>query len=68
MFNEIRLFREACGDAHMKTILAVGELETLSNVYKASMVAMMAGQCHGATQTQLRSSLPLHVRAFCNLF
>uniref|UniRef100_A0A3P9JMU4 deoxyribose-phosphate aldolase n=1 Tax=Oryzias latipes TaxID=8090 RepID=A0A3P9JMU4_ORYLA len=51
MFNEIRLFREACGDAHMKTILAVGELETLSNVYKASMVAMMAGSDFIKTST-----------------
>nr|XP_020479559.1 deoxyribose-phosphate aldolase isoform X2 [Monopterus albus] len=42
MYDEIRQFREACGDAHMKTILAVGELGTLTNVYKASMIAMMA--------------------------
>ena len=46
MYNEIRQFREACGDAHMKTILAIGELGTFTNVYKASMVAMMAGQSH----------------------
>lgn len=46
MFDEIRQFREACGDAHMKTILAVGELGTFTNVYKASMVAMMAGQSY----------------------
>lgn len=46
MFDEIRQFRDACGDAHMKTILAVGELGTLTNVYKASMVAMMAGESH----------------------
>ena len=43
MYGEIRQFREACGDAHMKTILAIGELGTLTNVYKASLVAMMAG-------------------------
>ncbi len=35
--------REACGAAHMKAILATGELRTLRNVYKASMVAMQAG-------------------------
>ena len=35
--------REACGDAHLKTILAVGELGSLENVYKASLVCMMAG-------------------------
>ena len=34
---------EACGEAHMKTILATGELGNLNNVYKASMVCMMAG-------------------------
>jgi len=35
--------REACGPAHMKAILATGDLETLRNVYAASMVAMQAG-------------------------
>ncbi|XP_043093767.1 deoxyribose-phosphate aldolase isoform X2 [Puntigrus tetrazona] len=44
LYDEIRQFREACGDAHMKTILAVGELGTFTNVYKASLVSMMAGE------------------------
>ncbi len=35
--------REACGDAHIKTILATGELGTLRNVARASLVCMMAG-------------------------
>ena len=35
--------KKACGLAHMKSILAVGELGSLENVYKASMIAMMAG-------------------------
>ncbi|MEX2536651.1 MAG: deoxyribose-phosphate aldolase [Trueperaceae bacterium] len=43
LYDEVRAFRDACGDAHMKAILATGELGTLRNVYKASMVAMMAG-------------------------
>lgn len=43
LFEEIKTMRERCGDAHMKTILATGDLKTLRNVYKASMVAMMAG-------------------------
>lgn len=43
MYDEVCQFREACGDAHMKTILAIGELGTFTNVYKASLVAMMAG-------------------------
>lgn len=43
LYDEVRSFREACGDAHMKAILATGELATLSNVARASQVAMMAG-------------------------
>lgn len=43
LYDEVRAFRESCGDAHMKTILATGELATLRNVYVASMVCMMAG-------------------------
>jgi deoxyribose-phosphate aldolase len=35
--------REACGHAHLKAILATGDLQTLRNVYAASMVAMQAG-------------------------
>jgi deoxyribose-phosphate aldolase len=42
-YQEVRAFREACGEAHVKTILATGELGTLSNVAKASWVCMMAG-------------------------
>lgn len=43
LYDEVRLFRDACGEAHLKAILATGELGTLRNVYKASLVAMMAG-------------------------
>lgn len=43
LYEEIRAFRAACGPAHMKTILATGELGTLRNVGKASLVCMMAG-------------------------
>ena len=43
LYDEVRAFREACGDAHMKVILATGELATLTNVARASLVAMMAG-------------------------
>ncbi|OBZ95102.1 deoxyribose-phosphate aldolase [Pararhizobium polonicum] len=43
LFDEISAMREACGDAHMKAILATGDLNTLRNVYRASMVAMQAG-------------------------
>ncbi len=43
LYHEVQAFREACGPAHMKTILATGELSTLINVAKASHVCMMAG-------------------------
>ena len=43
LYDEIRAFRDACGAARMKAILATGELATLTNVARASMVAMMAG-------------------------
>ena len=43
LHDEVRAFREACGDAHLKTILATGELATLTNVARASLVCMMAG-------------------------
>src|SRR5919107_900162 len=43
LYDEVRRFREACGNAHMKAILATGELATLGNVARASMVAMQAG-------------------------
>jgi len=43
LYDEVRAFREACGLAHMKTILATGELGTLRDVGRASLVCMMAG-------------------------
>ena len=43
LYDEVRAFRAACGDAHLKTILATGELGTLRDVYRASLVCMMAG-------------------------
>ena len=43
LYDEVKAFRTACGDAHLKAILATGELQTLENVARASWVAMMAG-------------------------
>ncbi len=43
LYDEIKAYRAACGAAHLKTILATGELQTLENVARASWVAMMAG-------------------------
>lgn len=43
LYDEVAAFREACGAAHLKTILATGELGSMNNVAKASMVCMAAG-------------------------
>jgi deoxyribose-phosphate aldolase len=43
LYDEVKAFRAACGDAHLKAILATGELATMTNVARASMVAMQAG-------------------------
>jgi len=51
IYDEVKQFREACGDAHMKSILATGELGTLRNVAQASLVCMMAGSDFIKTST-----------------
>jgi deoxyribose-phosphate aldolase len=43
LYDEMVAYRQACGDAHVKAILATGDLVTLENVAKASWVCMMAG-------------------------
>ncbi|NOZ33609.1 MAG: deoxyribose-phosphate aldolase [Alphaproteobacteria bacterium] len=43
LYRQMKAFRAACGPAHLKTILAVGELATLNNVARASLVCMLAG-------------------------
>ncbi len=43
LYDEMQEFRAACGEAHVKAILATGELGTLRNVAKASAICMMAG-------------------------
>ena len=43
LYDEVRAFRDACGETHLKAILATGELGTLTNVARASWVCMMAG-------------------------
>jgi deoxyribose-phosphate aldolase len=55
LYDEIAQMREACGPAHMKAILATGELKTLTNVYRASMVAMMAGADFIKTSTGMEA-------------
>lgn len=56
LYDEVRAVREACGDAHLKAILATGELGTLRNVYRASLVAMMAGADFIKTSTGKEST------------
>ncbi len=51
LYDEVKIFREACGDAHMKSILATGELATLRHVAQASLVCMMAGSDFIKTST-----------------
>jgi deoxyribose-phosphate aldolase len=51
MYDELQQFRKACGEAHMKTILATGDLGSLKQVYQASLVAMMAGSDFIKTST-----------------
>ncbi len=55
LYDEVKAFREACGPAHLKSILATGELGSISKVGKASMVAMMAGSDFIKTSTGMES-------------
>jgi len=56
LYDEVRAYREACGPAHMKTIIATGELATLRNVAQASLVCMMAGADFIKTSTGKETS------------
>ncbi len=51
LYDEVAAFRDACGEVHLKTILATGELATLRNVARASLVCMMAGADFVKTST-----------------
>ncbi len=55
LYDEVKAFREACGPAHLKSILATGELGSISKVGKASMVCMMAGSDFIKTSTGMES-------------
>ncbi len=62
LYDEVCAFREACGAAHLKTILATGELPTLRDVGKASLVCMMAGADFIKTSTgkeKVNATLPV---------
>ncbi|WP_395676348.1 deoxyribose-phosphate aldolase [Inquilinus sp.] len=62
LYDEVRAMREACGEAHLKTILATGDLRTLRNVEAASLVCMMAGADFIKTSTgkeDVNATLPV---------
>ncbi len=56
LYDQVKSFKEACGKAHMKTILGTGDISTLGNVAKASMVAMMAGSDFIKTSTGMEAT------------
>ena len=62
LYDEMKAFREACGEAHVKAILATGELGTLRNVARASLICMMAGADFIKTSTgkeSVNATLPV---------
>jgi deoxyribose-phosphate aldolase len=62
LYDEMAEFRATCGDAHVKAILATGELGTLRNVARASLVCMMAGADFIKTSTgkeNVNATLPV---------
>jgi deoxyribose-phosphate aldolase len=74
LYDEMRAFRQACGAAHVKAILATGELATLRNIARASLVCMMAGADFIKTSTgkeSVNATLPVSlvmarmIRSYC---
>ncbi|WP_103764372.1 MULTISPECIES: deoxyribose-phosphate aldolase [Roseovarius] len=62
LYDEMQAFRSACGNAHVKAILATGELGSLRNVARASLVCMMAGADFIKTSTgkeSVNATLPV---------
>jgi len=62
LYDEIVAFKDACGPAHLKVILGTGDLLTLRNVARASLVAMMAGADFIKTSTgkeSVNATLPV---------
>jgi len=62
LYDEMAAFRTACGDAHVKAILATGELGSLRNVGRASLICMMAGADFIKTSTgkeSVNATLPV---------
>ena len=65
LYDEVKAMKAVCGEKiHMKSILAVGELGSFSNVYKASLVCMMAGSDFIKTSTGkegVNATLPIGI-------
>lgn len=64
LYDEVQAFRAACGHVHLKAILATGELATLKDVARASLVAMMAGADFVKTSTgkePVNATLPVGI-------
>ena len=62
LYNEIKAMRKACGEAHLKTILGTGDLATLNQVGRASLVCMLAGADFIKTSTgkeKVNATLPV---------
>lgn len=62
LYDEVKAFKQACGDAHLKAIIAAGELGSLRNVARASLVCMMAGADFIKTSTgkeSVNATLPI---------
>jgi deoxyribose-phosphate aldolase len=62
LYEEMQAFRMACGEAHVKAILATGELGSLRNVARASLICMMAGADFIKTSTgkeSVNATLPV---------
>ena len=75
LYDEVKAFREACGPAHLKAIIATGQLGSISKVGKAAMVSMMAGADFVKTSTGMEAvnaTLPVSlvmvrmIREFCD--
>src|SRR5258708_24377968 len=62
LYDEVRQFREACGEAHMNASLATGELDTLGNAARASLVAMQAGRRLPPAPAGQEDGAPQHPR------
>src|SRR3954469_19523150 len=69
VYDEMKAFRQACGDAHVKAIIGAGDLGTLINVARASMACMMAGADFIKTSTGKESvnATPVFALVMCRM-